>query len=282
MRWESIRETEAPPYGVNAVSQPRTRRCAAGGACFPLHWHDCMELLLVREGELELYLDERFAASVLPGEVAVIAPRQTHQCFPGPQGVTYDVTMFVVTDFLNAAPVTQQMLSALSEYRVRFAPKLALPAFTERMEALIRLSTKDPLASVGVIYQLLSLLMQHGQPVERPQRPADERFAAVVAYIDRYATEALSVAELSARFGYDESYFCRRFKRATGLSLLKYVEVLRLEAAQEALRRTNAPVGQIALQCGFADPCYFSSRYRRHFGIRPSKERSVNGTSPQK
>ena len=174
------------------------------------------------------------------------------------------------------------MLSALSEYRVRFAPKLALPAFTERMEALIRLSTNDPLASVGVIYQLLSLLMQHGQPVERPQRPADERFAAVVAYIDRHATESLSVAELSARFGYDESYFCRRFKRATGLSLLKYVEVLRLEAAQEALRRTNAPVGQIALQCGFADPCYFSSRYRRHFGVRPSKERRVNGTSPQK
>ena len=95
MRLESFRETEAPPYGVNAVSQPRTCRCAAGGACFPLHWHDCMELLLVREGELELYLDERFAANVLPGEVAVIAPRQTHQCFPGPQGVTYDVMMFV-------------------------------------------------------------------------------------------------------------------------------------------------------------------------------------------
>lgn len=198
MRLESFRETEAPPYGVNAVSQPRTRRCAAGGACFPLHWHDCMELLLVREGELELYLDERFAASVLPGEVAVIAPRQTHQCFPGPQGVTYDVMMFVVTDFLNAAPVTQQMLSALSEYRVRFAPKLALPAFTERMEALIRLSTNDPLASVGVIYQLLSLLMQHGQPVERPQRPADERFAAVVAYIDR-ARHGLAVRSRAQR-----------------------------------------------------------------------------------
>lgn len=190
MRWESFRETEAPPYGVNAVSQPRTRRCAAGGACFPLHWHDCMELLLVREGELELYLDERFAGQRSPRRGGGHRAASDPSMLSGPQGVTYDVMMFVVRDFLNAAPVTQQMLSALSEYRVRFAPKLALPAFTERMEALIRLSTNDPLASVGVIYQLLSLLMQHGQPVERPQRPADERFAAVVAYIDRARHES--------------------------------------------------------------------------------------------
>ena len=41
----------------------------------------------------------------------------------------------------------------------------------------------------------------------------------------------------------------------------------------------NAPAGA---KCGFGDPCYFSSRYRRHFGVRPSKERRVNGTSSQK
>ena len=115
MRRETLREKDPPIYGENAVSLPRTFHEPPCSQCFVLHWHDCMELIRVRKGVLELHLDEQTTCSVLPGEVAVIAPRQAHQGIAGPSGVVYDVFMFMVADFLNAAPVANKLLSALAE-----------------------------------------------------------------------------------------------------------------------------------------------------------------------
>lgn len=275
MRRETLREKDPPIYGENAVSLPRTFHEPPCSQCFVLHWHDCMELIRVRKGVLELHLDEQTTCSVLPGEVAVIAPRQAHQGIAGPSGVVYDVFMFMVADFLNAAPVAHKLLSALAECRVSFVPKIALPELAKQLDALNAAAQETPLASVGMVYQVLSLLMRYGRPVEKQRNPSDERFEAVIDYVAGHYAEPMSTSSLSERFGYDESYFCRRFKRSTGLTLMKYVEILRLESAQRALRHTDAPIGEIALQCGFADACYFSSRYRRHFGVKPSQERNM-------
>ena len=87
MRQETLREKDPPIYGENAVSLPRTFHEPPCSQCFVLHWHDCMELIRVRKGVLELHLDEQTTCSVLPGEVAVIAPRQAHQGIAGPSGV---------------------------------------------------------------------------------------------------------------------------------------------------------------------------------------------------
>ncbi len=271
MQEPSSRELATPIYGENAVSIQHYDR-PPGNYCFPLHWHERMELLRVYEGELEM----RLAGSTYilkPGMMAIVGPRQTHSGSAGPQGVVYDVIIFEPRSFQCDIPAVRSVIEPLLDARLMLTPICEILALVEAFDAVVASSAEDPLKSVGDVFRLLSVLMQHASPRLMQRHSADERFLTVVQYVEQHYLEPLSVAALSAQFGYETSYFCRRFKRSTGLSLLKFVEILRLEQAQRMIRQTRDPIGRIALQCGFRDVCYFSSRFHAHFGKSPSAYR---------
>lgn len=53
----------------------------------------------------------------------------------------------------------------------------------------------------------------------------------------------------------------------------KYYLELRLEKARQMLRRSDKPVLQVGLACGFSSASYFSTAYRNHYGLTPREER---------
>ena len=270
MRLERYRELAQPTYGENGVCVLKHFDRAAGKACFSLHWHERIELIRVTEGSMELLLDETTVVPLSAGELGIVGPRQPHQALTGPDGVCYDVVMFEAACFLNATPAVQGFVKALADARLAFAPKCIQTDVITAVDSIIHTDPSIPLAGVGDVYRLLALIQQHCHPVVREPHPADERFSAVIEHVNAHYLEPLSAAGLSDLFGYEESYFCRRFKKATGITLLKYIEILRLEEAQRLLVQSSDPVSSIALQCGFADVCYFSHRFHRHFGLSPS------------
>lgn len=236
--------------------------------CLTVHWHDRMELLLIRKGSLDFYLNEQLVGTAHAGEVAIAAPRQPHAAIAGSEGVVYDAVMFEADAFLNAAPVTAQFLRPLLEGRIELCPVSG--ALWEAADAVTRLSEQQPMQAIGYVYQLLAAMMESCVVAIRPSGAADQRFREVVEYVNVHFTESLTTALLSEHFGYDEAYFCRRFKKATGLTVLRYIEVLRLEMAQRLLLETDTEISRIAAQCGFGDVCYFSHRFHRYAGASPS------------
>ena len=85
--------------------------------------------------------------------------------------------------------------------------------------------------------------------------------------------------------GYHPDYFRRYFKQCTGLAPLAYLNRIRLERAQELLRlESSLSIGEIALQCGYRDPLYFSTAFRKHCGLSPlayRKQYAFPGTNDQ-
>ena len=75
--------------------------------------------------------------------------------------------------------------------------------------------------------------------------------------------------EVSEKFGYNETYFCRRFKEITGLTFTGYLLALRMERAQKLLMETQEEIGTIAWKCGYADVSYFSHCFKKQFGVSP-------------
>ena len=70
--------------------------------------------------------------------------------------------------------------------------------------------------------------------------------------------------------GYHPDYFRRSFKHHTTLSPLQYLNGLRIERAKDLLRlESSLSVGEIAVRCGFSDPLYFSTAFKRHTGRSP-------------
>lgn len=90
------------------------------------------------------------------------------------------------------------------------------------------------------------------------------------AFIAASLSQPPTLAELAARHGLSPSRFAHRFRAAFGMPPMAYVERCRLEHANRLMASgICATVKEAAYAVGFADPSYFSRRYRRHFGKAP-------------
>lgn len=84
-----------------------------------------------------------------------------------------------------------------------------------------------------------------------------------------------SLDELSENFHLSTTHLRRIFQRELGVSPQDYLQDLRLEHAQNLLiTDPKLSVGQIAEACGYSSQYYFSSVFKKAFGIPPREFRS--------
>ncbi len=60
----------------------------------------------------------------------------------------------------------------------------------------------------------------------------------------------------------------------TGQTFVEYLTAVRLEAAKELLRTSDARMSDIAFDVGYQEPHYFSYLFKKHVGVSPREYRS--------
>ena len=83
----------------------------------------------------------------------------------------------------------------------------------------------------------------------------------------------LDLQTLAAETGYSRSHFLRMFEAATGLTPHRYLLQLRLERAQELIRKGSTSLIDIAALCGFSSHAHMSRVFRQVLGVTPSQYR---------
>jgi AraC family transcriptional regulator len=89
-------------------------------------------------------------------------------------------------------------------------------------------------------------------------------------HIDRHITDRVLTSDLGALVGLSETHFMRSFKRAFGVPPHAFMLRRRLELAARYMLETDAPLSDIALQCGFTDQAHLSNRFREATGTSPA------------
>ncbi|PRY12597.1 helix-turn-helix domain-containing protein [Kineococcus rhizosphaerae] len=104
--------------------------------------------------------------------------------------------------------------------------------------------------------------------------------ARVLEHVDTHLDGDLSVPALAEVAGMSPSRFAHVFAEQVGVPPQRHVERRRLDLAAELLDVSARPVAAVARAAGFADPLYFSRRFRRAHGLSPSayRERAGRGT----
>ena len=97
----------------------------------------------------------------------------------------------------------------------------------------------------------------------------------VIAFIHENYQEPLTNASIAERFNYHPVYMSDLIKRATGLSLHRYLIHVRLMRAVPLLQNTALSINEIAIACGFCDAAHFCGHFKRAFRTNPSKFRSI-------
>jgi transcriptional regulator GlxA family with amidase domain len=91
----------------------------------------------------------------------------------------------------------------------------------------------------------------------------------------------VSVHDMAALAGLELRTFLRRFHKATGHRPTEYCQRLRVESARAMLESTNAQIGSIAADVGYADPASFRKIFSRIMGLSPGDYRKRFGALPR-
>lgn len=274
---DAYKELTPVIYGENAIKYlyiaPEDERL-----CFYMHWHDRMEILCVTGGSLRLQL--RDGQHILKrGQIAVIGPGQIHGGFSGKEGVSYHALMFDVEKFFNQTIASDKYLAPVCSGRVSFSPVVEDERLFSLVEKIVGMMNSqkvyNPLFAVGAVYEMIAILYDYREEGAGVQINQDARYRALLEYVNEHFTEDISAEAVSEKFGYNESYFCRRFREITGINYSRYVQALRMEQAQRLLRESSESVGSVAWKCGFSDVSYFTKCFKKQFGFTPTGYREM-------
>ena len=84
-----------------------------------------------------------------------------------------------------------------------------------------------------------------------------------------------AIARITEMASVPERTLKRRFKSATGSSLIEYLQNLRVEEAKQLLENTTMPVEEISEQAGYSDASFFRRLFKRLTGLTPARYRKM-------
>ena len=98
--------------------------------------------------------------------------------------------------------------------------------------------------------------------------------AESIAWMRRNRERELTVETIAEHAAMSLRNFSRIFRRETGTTPARFLEMLRLEAAVEYLEQTALPLKDIAAKCGFRSDSHFRQTFNRRFGTSPGHYRA--------
>lgn len=246
-------------------------------AGFEAHWHDRIEFHLVKSGTLNLLCNGN-EISVNTGELSIISPTVLHSGKSGDEGVDYYVLAFDINELCNQALSTHQFLEPIIKGKIQFVYKTDIPQIVQLASQIVKMNLNrkeyHPLETVGCLYELLGLLCRFCINTKYLPQQNSQKFDTILNYINSNFQKKIPVSMISKIFGYDEAYFCRKFKKETGITVTNYIKTQRLEFARQMIEKSDETIHNIAISCGFSDTAYFTKCFKDMYGNSPTKYRN--------
>lgn len=114
---------------------------------------------------------------------------------------------------------------------------------------------------------------------ERPEaydergKSTEDVIGDIKRYIDGHYDADLSLEAVTAMFFISKFQISRLFKRQYGINYHEYVLRVRMEAAAALLRESSLKLYEICARVGFDQASYFSSSFKKYYGISPREYR---------
>lgn len=109
----------------------------------------------------------------------------------------------------------------------------------------------------------------------RPLPHGDSIVRTCENWLQENFRELTAIAQVIELAGIPERTLKRRFKAATGTSIIEYLQNLRVEEAKGLLEASDLAVDEISYEAGYSDPSFFRRLFKRLTGLSPSNYRKM-------
>jgi AraC-like DNA-binding protein len=130
------------------------------------------------------------------------------------------------------------------------------------------------------IVRLLAIFAQHlsmvsNQILVQQANAEPPVIARAKQFIHEHQAEELSLSMVAKAVNTSSFYFCKMFKKVTGLNFTDYVSRVRIEKAKNLLLNPNLRISEIAFEVGFQSLTHFNRVFKKITGQSPSDYRSL-------
>lgn len=102
-----------------------------------------------------------------------------------------------------------------------------------------------------------------------------QKFRKAINFIQIHLGDKIDIGELAQISHLSNSQFRKRFKQQFRASPRDFILRTRLQAASKMLIKSNDPIVDVALKCGFTDQSYFTRQFSKFFELSPKKYQSM-------
>ena len=235
------------------------------------HYHNSFEIYYLKEGHCNYFIDNR-SYDTRVGDIVLI-----------PEGVIHKTNY-------DSTPHTRILVNCSSDY----IPKSVLsiipsmiylyrnPEVTKEVDLIFQkigdeYERNDAFRDEALkclTFELFFLLARNLG--KRTEVSAGSLFIEeTVKYIQKKFMTDISLSKIAKMHSVSPAHLSRTFKKETGFGFTEYVALVRLQKAEYMLK--NEPgksICEVAYACGFNDSNYFSDKFRKTYGVAPSKAKN--------
>lgn len=103
----------------------------------------------------------------------------------------------------------------------------------------------------------------------------DEQILQTQIWIkDNLSKTDIKMSELATSAGMSQRNFTRRFRVATDMTPVEYLQSERIELARDLLQNSNLSISEIAFRVGYIDVSYFAQLFKQKNGVTPKTYRT--------
>lgn len=260
------------------------------GKNVPIHWHNDLEINLIREGEAVFQVYQK-SYRVRTGEGFLLNRNVPHSCSsPGNEHVRYS-TILVRPDFLYGdfgsdverkcfQPFLQNSaIPCIHLTGVDENGKEILWKLNQVEEAFDRKQFCYELKIKGLLCEVFAMILYGHRQELTKFVPANlqelERLEKMLNYLNMNFTEVISLQDLADQVHLSREVCCRLFKKMTGKTITGYLEEYRANKSFSLVQSGQYSMTQITEMVGFSNPSRFASAFRKRFGCNPGEYHSV-------
>jgi len=93
---------------------------------------------------------------------------------------------------------------------------------------------------------------------------------SIIIYIEENYTNPINLNMIAESIGYNKNYICSAFKKDTDISIIDYLNFVRIRQAAVYISYSDIDISQVCSRVGFANVSHFNRTFRKFIGTSPT------------
>jgi YesN/AraC family two-component response regulator len=201
-------------------------------------------------------------------------------CFAGlcdtavPVRIGQKLIGFLQTGQVSLQPLTTDRFQKITQKLIEWGANVDLRRLEEAYFHSQVLTPKQYAGLVGMLEVFATHLGTVGNQLVIQESLEESPFTKQAkAYVSEHQDNEISLDEMARTLHVSTFYFCKMFKKGTGLSFTDYLGRVRIERAKTLLLDPNRRVSEVAYEVGFGSLTHFNRLFSRIVGKSPTEFR---------